>query len=147
MIRNIFLIAAIGLTTSLWASNQKAMDAKITSGSKIQGQVQSFVVQDALPQAQVVVYGETSDIIRVTITNSNGEFEFNDLPEGKYYITINYLGYKPVVVDNIEVTSNGEPVSLKNLSLEKAFYQIKEVVCKAERKNNTNNIIFYSITE
>ena len=147
MIRNILLIAAISLTTGLFASNPVAMKADVNSGSKIQGKVQSFVLQDALSQAQVVVYSETSDIIKVTTTNSKGEFTISDLPEGMYYISISHLGYKPVIIDNIQVGSDEESVSLKDMSMESNFYKIKEVVVTAQRICKDNSALISSIVE
>ena len=147
MLRNVLLIAAISFSTIMLASDQKAEDTISVSGGKINGKVQSFVKQHALPLAQVVVYGETSDIVKVTTTNNKGEFEFNNLPKGKYFITISYLGYKPVIMDGINVESSDDVVRLKDTSLETAFYKIKEVVCKAESIEKTNDAILSSINK
>jgi len=141
MVRNILLITAIILTTSLFASSPKAIDLAQISQGHIHGKVQSFDLDRALPQAQVVVYSETFNIVKVTTTNIKGEYSISDLPEGKYFLTINYLGYKPVIIDNINIKSAREEITLKDVSMEIAYYNIKEVVVTAKRKNNNIAIL------
>jgi hypothetical protein len=54
--------------------------------------------------------------VHSTVTTSNGEFAFQDLPLGEYRISVSSAGFQPVTVDNVSVTAGGAytlPVKLR----------------------------------
>ena len=135
MIRTILILVIVCMTTALNASNKKVNENN-SSNSQIIGKVKSINTKNVLPMAQVVVYGEESNLVKVTTTNQNGNFVISSLPEGKYYLVVSYLGYKSEIIDKINITSNALSYNIKNLKLKSTDYEIKEVVVKADRINN-----------
>ena len=144
MLRTILILTVISLTTGVFASNPEIKVTDNVSAGHIKGVIKSLNTQNVLPLAQVVVYGEDSEVIRVTTTDRKGNFVISDLPEGTYFLNISYLGYKTLIVDNIIVNAKKTPTIVKKILLERAAYNIGEVMVKAERKDNhllsaTNN--------
>ena len=133
MLRTILILTVISFTTGLFASNPIDKYNNV-SDSQINGKVRSLNTQKALSRAQVVIYSENTHLIKAVTTDKKGEFSITNLPAGKYYLSISYLGYKPEIVDNITVNSTGMVVNLENVLLQGAVYEIDEVIVKAERK-------------
>ncbi|MDI9257967.1 TonB-dependent receptor [Flavobacterium sedimenticola] len=65
-----------------------------------------------------------------TTSDADGNFQINNVPLGRQLITVRYIGYMPVTVPNIEVTS-GKEVFL-TIVLTENFNALDEVVIKAE---------------
>ena len=65
-----------------------------------------------------------------TSSNQNGEYTLVEIPEGKYEITISYLGYKKEVVD---VTVQNGKTTLSNVTLKPATIEGKEIVVMGDR--------------
>lgn len=84
------------------------------------------------PLIGVTLYIDGSDPIIGTITNNSGNFQFNDLPIGRYNIGISYIGYENKIIPNILLGSGKEVVL--NLELAESVEKLDEVVIAA-RKN------------
>ena len=65
-----------------------------------------------------------------TLSDENGNFQINNVPLGRQIISVNYFGYAPTSVPNIEVTS-GKDVFL-TIAISESFTQLNELVIKAE---------------
>jgi hypothetical protein len=70
-------------------------------------------------------------------TDMNGEFALENVPLGRQSIQITYVGYEPMLINNLQVTSGKELVL--NLELEEKVYSAKEVVITA--KNDKSGAI------
>jgi len=78
------------------------------------------------------------DPVRGTTTDEYGRFALEDVPVGRQALRISYLGYQPITVPNVLVTS-GKQTSL-SLGLEESVTQLNEVVVVAEtEKDRTVN--------
>ena len=63
-------------------------------------------------------------------TDFDGYFTMSDIPVGRHTIFINYLGYEPLTIPNVEVTT-GKDVIL-NIQMQEQINKLDEVVIKAE---------------
>lgn len=68
-----------------------------------------------------------------TATDENGRFILADVPVGKHTIQVSYLGYQPLTLQNILVTSGKEVVL--PLEMETSSRQMEEVVVKQKREH------------
>jgi hypothetical protein len=59
----------------------------------------------AVPQAQVHAVDTATGIEHTTVTTSDGEFSFQDLPLGTYKVTVIATGFPTNTVDNVAVTA------------------------------------------
>ncbi len=106
--------------------NQTVASQKIPS-QNLKGQVIDMESQIPLPGATVVL--PEANPPKNTITDPNGYFIINDVPVGRYSVQISFLGYKPITMPEVLISS-GKEVSL-HIELEEDLQQIAEVVVKA----------------
>lgn len=129
MIKHFFtLVALIGISL---ANPIKAQSPTQT----IKGTVIDKQAQSTLPGVNIVVLG--SNPIKGTTTDMDGKFKLTDMAPGRYDLKITFLGYKEIVLPNVQVTS-GKEVSL-DVGLEENVNALNEVVVAGTKKNETNN--------
>ncbi len=85
-------------------------------------------------QSETPLIGASINVAGLTnlnaISDGNGNFQINSVPLGRQMVTVSFVGYMPVTVPNIEVTS-GKEVFL-NIPLTENLNTLEEVVIKAE---------------
>src|ERR1700676_5116341 len=95
--RRLFLAVVMILTLGVAANAQTfrgAINGTVTdpSGSSV-------------PNAQVKATETATGIEHSSVTTTDGEFSFQDLPLGTYKISVNAAGFPPMTVDHVEVTA------------------------------------------
>lgn len=68
-----------------------------------------------------------STLVKGVSTDIDGYFRFNDVGQGKYIVSINYIGYKSYN-KNIAVTKNSGNIKLGDIALEASSIMLKEAV-------------------
>src|SRR5687768_12945771 len=84
------------------ATHANAQDVK----QNIKGQVSDKQSKELLIGATVVVLGTQPAL--GTTTDINGKFNIANVPPGRYDLKVSYLGYKEIVLSNIQVNSGKE---------------------------------------
>jgi ferric enterobactin receptor len=74
-----------------------------------------------------------SSLLNGMITNDQGKFQFNDLPYGKYNLKVTFVGYKPVVIKDLEVSRQNKTIDLQNLKIREDFKKLEEAVIVGQR--------------
>ncbi len=93
----------------------------------IKGVVIDKESQTTLPGATIVIKG--TDLESATITDPNGRFFMPDIPIGRYTVEFRFLGYTPLIIPEVQVTS-GKEVVLK-AEMTESLNTINEVIVKA----------------
>ncbi|MFZ4544703.1 MAG: TonB-dependent receptor [Saprospiraceae bacterium] len=70
-------------------------------------------------------------------SDENGNFKIVNVPVGRYNIKVTYIGYKDIIIPNVQLTA-GKEVSL-DIELEESATSLNEVVISGTKKNETNN--------
>ena len=110
----------------------------LTINSEIIGNV-SDDLDNKLEFATVVLFEQNSNNqIDGVITNIDGDFVFNDIKDGNYYITASFLGYKTKKISKIEILDNIQ-IDLGNIKLE-IGNNLDEVVISTQRSTIINKI-------
>ena len=102
----------------------------------IKGTVYDKQSKITLPGATVYI----SDTIQVkgTTTDESGNFRLENIETGRKQVCVRYLGYEPVCLDNLNLTSGKELVL--NIEIQESVTNINEVVVKAnQNKSSTIN--------
>jgi hypothetical protein len=99
-------------------------------------QVIKGIVQDK--ESHIPLQGVAVSVIDVqgkpgNVTDETGRFSIPDIPVGKHSIRISYLGYQPVELNDILVTS-GKEVML-TVNMEEMSNKIEEVTISAKREH------------
>ena len=82
------------------------------------------------PLIGVTVTLINSDPILGTITDNNGNFRIEDVPIGRQFFSVQYVGYKSITMPNVLVTAGKEVVL--NIKMEESIEQLDEIVVTAE---------------
>lgn len=72
-----------------------------------------------VPHANVQATDNDTGVAHTTVTTTDGQFSFQDLPLGTYKITVSASGFPPVTVDKVQVTAGSIYTLPVKLSLEK----------------------------
>ncbi|MBB6326077.1 hypothetical protein FHS59_001705 [Algoriphagus iocasae] len=106
-----------------------------TLSQTIRGKVVDQVTQIPMPGATVMVLN--TDPLLGEITNELGEFKIPAVPIGSQTLRVSFVGYKDIILPNIQVNSGKEVVL--QIALEEDITQIQEFVVTATDKDRTIN--------
>ncbi len=70
-------------------------------------------------------------------STADGKFKINNVPVGRYDLKVNYLGYKELIIPNIEVTAGKEIVL--EIEMEENVKSLKQISISASKKHETIN--------
>ncbi|WP_373396774.1 TonB-dependent receptor [Algoriphagus halophilus] len=101
----------------------------------IRGKVVDQISQLAMPGATIMILN--TDPLVGEITDEYGEFRMKNVPIGNYTLRVSFVGYKDLILPNIQVNSGKEVVL--QISLEEDITQIQEFVVNASDKDRTIN--------
>jgi len=94
----------------------------------VRGRVVDAGSKTGLPGANVVIAG-TDPVVGGT-TDAEGNFRIGNVPVGRHTVQITYMGYKPVVIPELLVSSGKEPFI--SAELEEMVITAREVVITAD---------------
>ncbi len=101
----------------------------------IRGSVTDAHSSQTLPGASVTLIN--SDPIIGTATDIDGKFRIDQAPAGRQSIELNFLGYEPVVIPNLQVTPGKEIVL--EIEMTESVSQLREVVVEGNKKTEVIN--------
>jgi hypothetical protein len=106
----------------------------------VRGTVTDTDTKTALPGASVQIAGTTTG----TITDADGSFRFTNVAVGRYSFIVSFIGYNPVTVQDIIVSSSKEVVL--NLELKENVQDLAEVkiVGTREKSKSQNDLAVVS---
>ena len=117
------------------ALSGRGMNAQELSQT-IRGRVLDAYTELPLPGVTIVIIG--SDPLRGTGTDADGWFRFNNMPLGRVDLSVSFIGYKPVLLNNLLLSSGRE--LLLDIRLEEQATVIGDVVVKPDpRKDLSSN--------
>ena len=108
---------------------------------KITGTIQDAGDNDYIPYASVVLFNKAdSSQVSGVITDENGFFKLDKVPDGEYYLLIDYIGYNKRIIKDISVKKGNKNLELGILKMSKSQNSIEEVEIVEEK-----DIIQYKI--
>ncbi|MBV9961152.1 MAG: carboxypeptidase regulatory-like domain-containing protein, partial [Parafilimonas sp.] len=95
------------------------------------------VVKDAegkfLTNASVsLLNAKDSSLVKLAVTNTSGEYHFQNIKDGRYLARANYVGYTLSYSPVFEVSGSGD-VNVAAISLNKNSSTLKEVTVTAQK--------------
>ncbi len=103
--------------------------------SSIRGLVTDQATGETLPGVKITLEGTQ----KITLTDFDGKFNFNGIPEGNYSITAKYATYTTKTITDVGVKT-GEPTVL-NIAMGSAVSEQQEVVVTATMKKESNSAL------
>ena len=98
---------------------------------KISGKVVDKTTKEPLPYVNIVVRDAANKVITGGITNEKGMFNVPNIPEGKSFIEIQFIGYKTIKKD-LFISNKNRNVKLGTIYLEEDSTTLEEVEVRAE---------------
>ncbi len=127
--KQLITLLAVMLSVTTFAFSDPDPDPE-RNGS-ISGIVIDKNLQKPIPYVSVVIKTLGGDIITGGITDDNGVFSIEGIPQGKSNISIQYIGYISYLTE-IEVTKKNRKIDLGRIELEEDIEALDEVVVRAE---------------
>lgn len=87
--------------------------------------------KEPIPYATVLLKSDLSDNFMGGVTDDQGNFEIQKVPEGKYLVDIQFIGYQSYNV-NIEITSASSDLDMGTIELQEITENLQEVEIRAE---------------
>jgi outer membrane receptor protein involved in Fe transport len=124
------IIVLISFAFNLHASNDPVPPIK----GKIKGIVKDAEMLKSVEYANVALYREAdSTLINGTITDLNGHFTLDQIPQGDYYLAIDFIGFKQIIIGDLSINREKRSIDIGEISLAQASYEIEEVLVSGER--------------
>ena len=92
---------------------------------KISGNVVDGATNEALAFANIVLY-ENEKVLQGVATDTEGAFVFQNIPYGKYRLTVDFASYK-TEMRQLEITPSQETIHLKTIVLQENAKMLREV--------------------
>lgn len=121
-LKNLFLINLFFLSVTT------AANAQITQ--TVRGQVVDMETKVPLIGATIVLAGSSTG----TTTDVNGNFSLKSVPIGRINIQISYLGYEPLLLSELQLTSGKELVL--TIEMKESLQTLSEVVILAHQRKD-----------
>jgi ferric enterobactin receptor len=125
-------------TAGIWLASLMVLPGFTVYAETENGSITGVIVDDStttpVSYASVALLSAAdSSLLNGMITNDQGKFQFNDLPYGKYNLKVTFVGYKPVVIKDLEVSRQNKTIDLQNLKIREDFKKLEEAVIVGQR--------------
>jgi outer membrane receptor protein involved in Fe transport len=130
LIRNIRIIIAALLIFLIQSGNVKGITDD--DAGSISGKVIDSSNNEPVEFATVSVYTADSTLVTGNITSVDGTFNIQ-VPDGKYYLHVQFISYQQQTVENVRVTRDKRKVDLGEISLQLDTKKISEVTVTGEK--------------
>jgi outer membrane receptor protein involved in Fe transport len=111
------------------------------------GKVNDAQTKQPVDYATISIFkvGSTSPFNGIS-TDTNGNFTVDNLPNGEYRVTVDFLGYEKKTIDHVVITSASSTVSLGTILLSPVQHMLKDVniVAKAPVVENKIDKVVYN---
>lgn len=136
----IFLLLAFGI---LWVGIAKAQK---TFTNQISGVIIDSVSKTPLEYATVTLFAKgNKKPLTGTITEKNGSFTINELPDGIYTIVFEFLGYTATTINEVQLNKNNPHANLNHIQLTQKKITLEAVTVTTQVKlveNKIDKIVF-----
>jgi hypothetical protein len=127
------LLLLVGFTSICWTGvSLQAQDLNQT----IRGKVVDAESRYPLQSARVFVTLPDGEVIG-NLSDAQGNYRLAKVPVGRQTINFEFIGYQPVVLNNIEVTSAKEVIL--NVDMQASALEVDEVLIQAQRNGEAGN--------
>ena len=113
------------LQTAIAKNNEIFIDGQVT------GRVIDDALNEPLPYVNVIIKSEAGEIITGGITDEEGNFKVDRIPEGTYKVDVQFIGFK-TETRPITITRKNSRVKLGEIRLKEESTSLDEVTVVAE---------------
>ena len=100
----------------------------------VSGKVQDNATKEAIPYVTISIQDNTSKTIAVGVTDDQGIFNFEELPNGKMTVSFNYIGYRNYT-QTLEILSGKPKTALGTILLQADAVQLNAVEVTGQKSS------------
>jgi outer membrane receptor protein involved in Fe transport len=118
-----------------WLLAQPPAGARRPAIGKISGSVFTKNSENPIEYAAIsLVSLRDSSIVTGTITNQDGIFIIEHVPVGRYRAKVSFIGFKPAVIKNVNITMQKPEIVLGSVYLEPTTLDLSSVTVTGQKK-------------
>ncbi|MCK9618418.1 MAG: TonB-dependent receptor [Lentimicrobiaceae bacterium] len=139
---NFLLIFLFSTTSFVFSQRPSQGNGSMPQGSgKITGILIDAQASQPIEYGNVLVF-RVKDSVMVTgnISNVTGKFTIEPVPFGKYYLKIQFIGYKTKYINNVSILSKNPEVDLGKIQISQSASSLSAVDVVAQKEMITNNL-------
>ena len=131
----ILLLFICSLSVSAVAQNKQF---KKEEGAQAIGKIKGVVIDNATKQmvefATIALYKlKDSTLVNGVVAGVKGDFQLLEIPYGRYFMKINFIGYKQLVLDSIKIRPASSEINLGQIKLKSNTEQLEEIEVSTEK--------------
>ncbi len=131
------LLLLLFITLSMFADAQNKPFQK-NDGAPALGKIKGVVIDNSTKQkvefATIALYKQKdSSLVNGVVAGINGDFQLVEIPYGRYFMKINFIGYKQLVIDSIAIRPFSAEINLEQIQLKSNTEQLVEVEVSSEK--------------
>ncbi len=120
----IFLVTALLIAAGFFSNTVFSQ----SNTSAINGNVVDKLTNKPLESAAVQIFNSAdSSLLKGTLTDINGSFSITEIPDGKYFVRISYIGYTNAVAKNVIAGNENRNINFGTIKLEISVETIQEI--------------------
>jgi outer membrane receptor protein involved in Fe transport len=124
--RKLFLLQAVFLSMAMFVYAQ-------TRNGKIIGSIKDGPQKNLQSATISLLRAKDSSTIKFTVTNKDGSYEFADINEGKYLVSVTLVGYEKSFTPVFEITAANPEINLGTIVLAEVAKGLEGVTVTAKR--------------
>ncbi|MCF8297229.1 MAG: carboxypeptidase regulatory-like domain-containing protein, partial [Saprospiraceae bacterium] len=100
----------------------------------ISGIVFDKQINKAVEYANIVLFSvRDSSMVTGTISDADGKFRLSELPFGRFYLSVDFIGYEKTIINDIKINPKEKSIDLGTIKLDQANKQLSGVEIVAEK--------------
>lgn len=131
----VFILYLVFLSGLVFSQNGRMPEGGSAPAiGKIKGIVTDNKTKQAVEFATIALYKtKDSSLVTGVVASAKGDFLLSELPFGRYFMKINFIGYKQLVIDSISIRSKETEIDLGQIKLKNNTEQLGEVEVTSEK--------------
>jgi outer membrane receptor protein involved in Fe transport len=129
----LILLVLILSASKIWS--QPAGYGESESKGSISGYIKDNETNKGIEYANIAVYSAIdSSVVNGAMADRSGYFLIDGLKSGKYFVDVDFIGYRKKRINKISITQKNKKINLGHLTIEKSITKLNEVEITAEKK-------------
>ncbi len=124
------------LPALIFSQNGSRSQENAPAIGKIKGSVADQTSKQAVEFATVALYKlKDSSLVTGAVADEKGSFQLSEIPFGRYFMKINFIGYKQLVLDSLAIRPNATELNVGVIKIYSAVQNLGLVEVAAEKNS------------
>jgi outer membrane receptor protein involved in Fe transport len=135
------LFLFLTLSLAIFAQNNDQMGKGALVSGSISGFVFDLATKKPVEYCNVVLHKtRDSSVVTGSVTDNSGAFKIENIPAGRYYMAISFIGYDTKRIDSVFISPKNPNRNIGKVYIKDHFYKISDVVVTGQKEEVVNNL-------